>query len=148
LEDHGILLGHGGRGGVPKYFVKKQNLHSLRAAFFDRTDRGALSPPHTSRTVGWAQIRVGNSGTCPRQRFGAAPGSYQDRMQLRQTYSGRSASVATRPESRPAPPRPAPHFQSSLGDDCQLPAMIRLTGGYARAAMAYDLDYSRCTLSL
>ena len=57
----------------------------------------------------------------------AALGNPQDKRHLRQTYSGRSARVATRPESQAAPPH-----NSIFRDDCHLPAMVRLTGGYAR----------------
>ena len=60
----------------------------------------------------------------------AALGNPQDMRQLRQTYSGRSARVATRPESQAAPPH-----NSIFRDDCHLPAMVRLTGGYARCAL-------------
>ncbi len=56
----------------------------------------------------------------------ALVGNPQDKRQLQQTYSGRSARVATRPKSQAAPP-----YNSIFQDDCHLPAMTRLTGGYA-----------------
>jgi hypothetical protein len=59
----------------------------------------------------------------------ASLGNPQDKRHIRQTNSGRSARVATRPESQAAPPH-----NSIFRDDCHRPAMVRLTGGYARCA--------------
>ncbi len=66
---------------------------------------------------------IGDSGTCPRPRFeGCARRPLQAKRQLRRTYSGRSARVATRPESQAALPRtPYSIFRS----DCRLPAAVR-----------------------
>ena len=70
----------------------------VRAALFDQTVRGARSPPHTSRR--WdRQLR-----DKPETEIRGLLGNPQDTRQLRQTYSGRSARVATRPESQAAPP--------------------------------------------
>ncbi len=57
----------------------------------------------------------------------ATLGNPQDKRHIWQIYSGRSAKVATRPESQAAQPH-----TSIFRDDCHLPAMIRLTGGCAR----------------
>jgi hypothetical protein len=63
----------------------------------------------------------------------AALGKPQDKRHVRQTYLGRSARVATRPESQVAPP----HTDSIFRDDCQLPAIILLTSGYSRWTSIY-----------
>jgi hypothetical protein len=71
---------------------------------------------------------IGNSGIYARDRDSmAAQDNPQDKRHIRQTYSGRSARVASRPESQAAPPH-----NSNFRDDCHLPVMIRLTGGYSR----------------
>jgi hypothetical protein len=75
----------------------------VRASLFDYTVRGALSPPHTSRALGSAtqgHARDRDLSLILR----AAQGNPQDKRPFRQTYSGRSARVATRPESQAAPP--------------------------------------------
>ena len=66
---------------------------------FDHTVRGALSPPHTSRALGSTP-----QGHARDRDSRAALGNPQDTRHIRQTYSGRSARVATRPESQAAPP--------------------------------------------
>ncbi len=70
-----------------------------RAAIFDHTVRGVLSPPHTSRvprfaTQDHAQARDSN----------AALGYTRTWRPLWQSYSGRSARVAARPEVQAPPP--------------------------------------------
>jgi hypothetical protein len=66
----------------------------VRAALFDHTVRGALSPPHTQG----AGIR--NTGTARDRDLRAVLGNPQDKRQLRQTYSGRSARVARGPKAK------------------------------------------------
>jgi hypothetical protein len=70
---------------------------------------------------------IGNSGTSPRPRFEI--GNPQDKWQLRQTYSERSTRVATRPESKIAPPHKL-NLPRRLSPPSHA-AMVRLTGGYA-----------------
>ncbi len=60
----------------------------------------------------------------------AALGNPPDKRQIRQTYSGRSSRVATRPESQAAP-----SHTSIFRDDCHLLAMARLTSSYARCCL-------------
>ncbi len=58
----------------------------------------------------------------------------QDKRQLRKTYSGGSARVAARPES------PAALSNNSIfRDDCHLPTMIGLTGGYGGTTISIVL---------
>ncbi len=59
----------------------------------------SLSPPHTSRALGSA-----TQGHARDRDSRAALGNPQDKGQFRQTYSGRSARVVTRPESQAASP--------------------------------------------
>ena len=88
---------------------------------FDHTVRGALSPPHTSRALGSA-----TQGHARDRDLRAALGCARQRSG-QEAHSGRSTMVATRPESQAAPPH-----NSIFQDDCHLPAMVLLTGGYAR----------------
>ena len=95
----------------------------VRAAIFDHTVRGALSPPHTSRAPGFAtqdHARARDSN--------AAQGNTQDMEAtlanlLRKECQG--CSEARRPS------RPAPRIQSSEAIVTSQP-WIQLTGGYAR----------------
>ncbi len=95
----------------------------VRAAIFDRTLWGVLSPPHTTRALGSA-----TQGHARGRDSRAVLGEIQYKEPIRQTYSGRSARDATRPQSQP--PRPTHTIVQSGGS--QFPAMIRLTDGYAR----------------
>jgi hypothetical protein len=92
------------------YFWKRASLRKticmhfrVRAAIIDHTVPGALFPPHTSRALGSA-----TQGHARDRDSRAALRSPQDKRPIRQTYSGRSARIATRPESQAAPP----HIQS------------------------------------
>ncbi len=78
------------------YFRHKFRVHS---ALFDHTVRGALSPLHTSRVLGSA-----TKGQSRDRDSRAALRNPLDKRHIRRIYSGRSARVATRPESQAAPP--------------------------------------------
>ncbi len=71
----------------------------VRVDFIDHIVRGALSPPHTSRALGSA-----TQGHAQDRDLRAAIDIPKEKTQLRQTYSRRSARVATRPKSQSAPP--------------------------------------------
>jgi hypothetical protein len=71
-----------------------------RAAIFDHTVRGTLSRPGPH--LKGAGLR--NSGPCPSARFECRHATPRTWRSLRQTYSGRSARVATRPEGQASPP--------------------------------------------
>jgi hypothetical protein len=82
---------------------------------------------------------IGNSGTCPRPK--AALGDPQDKRQRRQTYSGRSARVATRAESQAVLP-----LIFNRPKWLPFPAMIRLTGGctfqqYCKSRVSCGIEY-------
>ncbi len=80
-------------------------VNRVRDALFDHTVRGALSPPHTSRC--WdRKFRDKPETEIRGLRYYAATRltARQDKRHVRQTYLGRSARVATRPESQVAPP--------------------------------------------
>ncbi len=71
-----------------------------RAALFDHTVRGALSPPHNSRALGSV-----TQGHARDRDLRAALGNPQDKRPIRQANSGRSVRVATSPEIQAAPYR-------------------------------------------
>ncbi len=66
----------------------------LRAALIDHTVRDALSPSRTSRRWDLQLKRPAQD-----QDLRAALGNLQDKSLIRETYSGRSARVAMRPEN-------------------------------------------------
>ncbi len=95
----------------------------VRAALFDHTARGVLSPPHTLRR--WhRQLRDmpythGNSRAALRHR--------QDRGTFGKPIQEGVPGLQRGPRDKLLRPT-----YSIFRDDCHLPAMIRLTGGYAR----------------
>jgi hypothetical protein len=97
-----------------------------RAAIFDHTVRGALSPPHTSRALGfatqdYARARVSN----------AAQGNSQDMEATLANLLGKECQGCS--EAR-RPSRPASRIQSSVAIVTSQP-WIQLTGGYAGCPM-------------
>jgi hypothetical protein len=119
------LFDFGGGGERARFHESRVNIlvnvyFRERIALLDHTVRGALSPPHTARALGSA-----TQGHSRDRDSRAALGNPQKKRHIRQTYSGRSARDATRPESQAA--------YSIFRCHCHLPAMILLAGGYARS---------------
>ncbi len=112
--------------------MKESNaLHfRVRVAVFDHTVRGALFFPHNSRALGLATEAHARLGD---RYLRAALGNSQDKRQLQQTLSGRKSGLQRGPKAKL--PRPTMAY-SIFRDDCHLPAMIRLTDGYARRSKA------------
>ncbi len=108
-----------------------------RAAIFDHTVRGALSPPHTSRAPGFAtqdhaQARVSN----------AAQGNTQDMEATSANLLGKECQGCCQTRR---PSRPASRIQSSGAIVTSQP-WIQLTGGYARWVSPCDMEWNLKTL--
>ncbi len=95
----------------------------VRAAIFDHTVRGALSPPHTSRR--WDRQLGDKPETDTR---GLRQATLRTRGSFGKPIQEGVPGLQRGPKAKLARPT-----NSIFRDDCHLPAMIRLTGGHTRS---------------